>query len=179
MLNLVTKLRVVHSAVQYRVTKATVTFKMPATLSHSMHTNVILLSFRKLWPSLPPFTRNSNSRELGAHFLHKFSPKSHNKLRKCEEIFIYTYTLIWNMALVVLCCTKLTFGTFRRHLCTASPKSDETCRKYHKIKFTNASLHKECLSKHHFSRNSQPLNNVLRNAPQSIPTHGKHEYSVQ
>jgi len=152
---------------------------MPATLSHSMHVNVILLTFRNLRLSLPPFARNSGSRELGAHFLHKFSPKSHNKRWKCEEIFIYAYTLALNMALAVLCCTKLTFGTFRRNLCTALSKSDETCRKYHKIKFTNASLRKECLSELHFSRNSQPLKNFSRNARQSIPTHGKHEHNVQ
>jgi len=142
-----------------------------------MHVTVILFTFRKLRPSLPPFSRNSDSKALGAHFLHRFSPKSHNKRWKCEEIFICAYTLTWNVTLAVLCCTKLTFGTFRRNLCRTLPKSEETCRKYHKIKFTHASLRKECLSKRHFSRNSQALNNVSRNAPQSIPKHGKHEHN--
>ena len=95
--------------------------------------HVILLTFRKLRPSLPLFSRNSDSRAPGAQFLHRFSPKSHNKCWKCEEIVIYAYTLTWYMALAVLCCTKVTFGTFRRNLCRTLAKSEETCRKITKL----------------------------------------------
>jgi len=117
-----------------------------------MHVNVILLTFRKLRPSLPPFSRKSDSTALGAQFLHRVSLKSHNKRWRCEQIFIYAYTLTWNMTLAVLCCTKLTFGTFRRNLCRTLPnrkkhaenimKLNLRLRPYIKNAFQSAAFHK-------------------------------------